>query len=333
MSADGSGAQPDSAASGRTSLSPREVDAGKKSDAARINTGADPQQAPNRDADDEDAAAPQTTDQPSPAPDAGMPTAPTTPIEPTAPDTTAPASMNVDPECTRDALRTKAGAYLDALMAGDPSALRTHPSLRYTENGQEQQLGGGVWLRAPQVDFARHVLDEVRCSSVTQAVLGSLTGAIVFAVRLLYRDGELLEVEAHVVPDTLARIDVNAIIPVGNDRFVEPVVEERRMARAQLEAYAERYFESAVNGDVPPSAPECRRLQNGVPLGGGLCTTAPGSMRFEQRRYPVLDETAGIASAAVLYDGYLGLYLFKMAGDEVQDIVVIGGASTPSSGW
>jgi hypothetical protein len=347
MSAESAGAQPDSAVRVQTSRGPRQADDGEKSDAGRINTP-DPQQAPPG-GDEEDAgsgaASPGTTDRPSTAPDAGIttnpanpnsptdPVDPVDPVDPTTPEPTAPASMSVDPECTRDALRIKASAYLDAQTAGDTSSLRLHASVRYTENGQEQQLGGGVWLRAAQVDFARHVLDEVRCSSVTHAVLSSLTGAVVLGVRLLYRAGELLEVEANVVPETLARIDVNAIIPVGNDRFVEPVVEARRMSREQLETYAERYFESAVNGDVPPSTPECRRLQNGLPLGGGLCTNAPGSMRFEQRRYPVLDEATGIATAAVLYDGHLGFYLIKMAGDELQDIVVIGGASTQSSGW
>jgi hypothetical protein len=174
----------------------------------------------------------------------------------------------------------------------------------------------------------------IRCSSISQAVLSSLTGAVVFGVRLLYRDGELLEVEAHVVPDTLARIDVNMIIPIGNDRLVEPVVEERRMPREQLEAFAERYFDAAVNGgEVPPSAPDCRRRQNGVPLGDGMCNRPPGTMRFEQRRYPVLDVEAGIITASVIYDNHLGLYLIKMAADTVQSIEVVGGATTASSGW
>lgn len=228
----------------------------------------------------------------------------------------------------------KADAYLRAMSMGDPSSLRLHRSVRYTDNGQEQELGTGLWLRSPNVEFARHIMDELRCSSVTHAVLSSLTGDVVFGVRLLYREGQLLEVEAQSVPDTLARINVNMIIPVGDDRFVEPVAEDRRMSREQLEAFAERYFESAASGgDVPPSDPACRRLQNGLPLGDGLCTTRPGTMRFAQRRYPVADELLGIITAVVLYDGHVGMYLIKMAGDSVQTIEIVGGASTQSSGW
>ena len=105
------------------------------------------------------------------------------------------------------------------------------------------------------------------------------------------------------------------------------------MSRERLEALAERYFESAVSGDTLPAAADCRRLQNGVRLGDGLCTSPPGTMRFEQRRLPVLDQEAGIIVAAVLYDGHLGMYLIKMAGEALQDIVVIGGATNQSSGW
>jgi hypothetical protein len=330
-------AQPDAAGRGPTSGTPRNsADAGGKRDASRINTGQEPPESAGSDEKDAgtDASAQEMTDTPSTPPDAGTSTQPTEPTEPTTPDTMTPPMMTVPAECTRDALRTNANAYLEAMMAGDPSPLRLHASVRYTENGQNQQLGAGVWRRGVEVDFSRHVLDETRCSSITQAVLSSLTGSVVFGVRLLYRDGELLEVEAHVVPETLARIDVDMIVPIGNDRFVEPVVEERRMSREQLEAYAERYFDAAVSGgEVPPSTPDCRRRQNGVPLGNGMCNVPPGTMRFEQRRYPVLDVEAGVITASVIYDGHLGLYLIKMAGDTVQSIEIVGGATSASSGW
>lgn len=342
MSAQGSSTEPVSAAGGRTSVTPvGTADAGaqRASDAARVSTGQDMQQPPTSVEEDagKDDSAPGMTGMPSSAQDAGVttqPREPEDPTQPTTPGSTTPATANVPAECTRAALRTKADAYMQALVAGNPNTLRLHPSVRYTENGQEQALGAGVWLRGPRIDFARHIFDEVRCSSITQAALSAVTGATVLGVRLLYRDGQLLEVEAHVVPEALTRIDVDMIIPIGNDRFVEPVVEERRMSREQLEAFADRYFDAAVNGgEVPPSAPDCRRRQNGVPLGDGTCSGPPGTMRFEQRRYPVLDELAGIITASVIYDNHVGLYLIKMAGGSVQSIEVVGGATAESSGW
>lgn len=342
-------APPDAAGRGPTSGTPlNSADAGVKRDASRINTGQEPPESSGSDQKDAgtDGSAPELTNPPSTTleadastqstepPQPTEPTEPAQPTEPTTPDTMTPPTTTVPAECTRDALRTNANAYLQAMMAGDPRPLRLHNSVRYTENGQNQQLGAGVWRRGVQVDFSRHVLDETRCSSITQAVLSSLAGSVVFGVRLLYRDGELLEVEAHVVPETLARIDVNMIVPIGNDLFVEPVVEERRMSREQLEAYAERYFDAAVNrGEVPPSTPDCRRRQNGVPLGGGMCNIPPGNMRFEQRRYPVLDVEVGVITASVIFDEHVGFYLIKMAGDMLQSIEVVGGATSASSGW
>ena len=70
-----------------------------------------------------------------------------------------------------------------------------------------------------------------------------------------------------------------------------------RASRAELLEIAERYFSSAADGgDVPPSAAACRRRQNGVPMeDNGSCTVRPGTKRFMQLRYPVVDETNGVA--------------------------------------
>jgi hypothetical protein len=76
------------------------------------------------------------------------------------------------------------------------------------------------------------------------------------------------------------------------------------------------------------------RRQNGVPMAMmGSCTIAPGTSRFQQRRFAVVDELAGIATATVLYENHVGFYLSKMASDQIQNIEVIGGATVVDSGW
>ena len=65
----------------------------------------------------------------------------------------------------------------------------------------------------------------------------------------------------------------------------------------------------------------------------GSCGVRPGSERFEQRRYPVIDEASGIVTAIVMYQSFVGMYLFKVENGTVQNIEVVGGASTTSPGW
>jgi hypothetical protein len=296
-----------------------------------------------QDADDDAGSTTDRTTDPAPgSPDAG---GDTTPADPTttatmtttmgAPTTTMPAGNA--PECDRERLRAKADEFLQALSTGDPATLNLHPSVRYTENGREEPLGSGIWLRHPKPDFSRHVLDEVRCTTMTEAVLSALTARIVFGVRLLYRDGQLLEAEAQTVPEnaTLLR-DIDGIIPMAGvaDPWTVAVPEGMRGSRESLMGLVERYFGSAAgDGTVPASAPDCRRRQNGAFLGDGLCTTTPGTMRFEMVRYPVLDETNGITTAVVRYDGHLGFYMIKVIDGVVQNIEITGGASAASAGW
>jgi hypothetical protein len=167
-------------------------------------------------------------------------------------------------------------------------------------------------------------------------VLSTLSGRVLFGGRLLYSDGQLLEIETQTVPENatiLANLD--AVPPVGSDPWINEVPSAVRMSREQLIDTGQQYFDAATGGaKVPPSTPECRRRQNGVPMEMmGSCGIAPGTSRFEQRRFAVMDELTGIATATVLYENHLGFYLFKLADNKVQNIEVIGGATVPDSGW
>jgi hypothetical protein len=107
------------------------------------------------------------------------------------------------------------------------------------------------------------------------------------------------------------------------------------MSRDALMLMAEHYFDANMDVSLlPPHAPDCRRRQNGTLMAAmGSCGVAPGNERFQQRRYPVFDETAGVVVAVVLYRNFLGMYLFKAYDDALQNINVIGGAASASSGW
>jgi len=221
------------------------------------------------------------------------------------------------------------------MASGDLASLPKHSSLRYTENGQMQQLGLGLWINRPKAQFVRHVLDEGRCAAAILAVLRGNTGRIIFGVRLRYVDDQLLEVEAHVVPQNFQFFNPEGIIPDGPDPWVEPVPATMRQPREGLNQLLANYFDSAAQPSLlPPHAASCRRRQDGVLMAQqGSCGVPPGSQPFTEKRYPVVDETNGIATAIVVYERYLGMYLFKVSGGVIQNIDIVGGALSQGSGW
>jgi hypothetical protein len=237
--------------------------------------------------------------------------------------------------CARDPLRERADRYLEALASGDLSGMAVHGRVRYTENGQEQLLGLGLWLNRPRTEFARHVIDTAACSSATEAVLRDATGLVVLGVRLRYLEEQLLEVEAHVVPRIDGYYAPNEIIPRGSDPWVEPIPVAQRSSAQALSRVAMRYFDATADVSLlPPSAQGCERRQNGALMTSqGSCRVAPGSQRFEQTRVAAVDETTGIVVVMTKYDDFIGMYLFKVQADTVMDIEVVGGASSASTGW
>ena len=267
--------------------------------------------------------------------DAGAPTS--SPVAdasaPSPDDATAPASG--PGACARETLTQRADAYLAAMASGDVASLRAHSAVRYTENGLVEELGQGVWRGRPRSVFARHAIDEASCSSVTQAVLQELFGRTVFGVRLRYVEEQLLEVEAQVVARNGQYFEPDAIIPSGADPWVAPVPADMRMSREALQRLAENYLASTQNAALLPAhATSCIRRQNGRPMDNrGSCSAIPGNQPFEELRYPVIDETAGIVTAIGLYNRFVGMYLFKAQDGLVQNIEVVGGVGSRSTGW
>ncbi|HKP62650.1 MAG TPA: hypothetical protein VJV78_38205 [Polyangiales bacterium] len=221
------------------------------------------------------------------------------------------------------------------MATGNRELLNLHPAVRYTENGNTQVLGAGLWLSRPTTEFSRHVLDESRCSSVTEAVLNSLQGRIVFGVRLRYAQEQLLEIESQVVVRNISYYEPDGVIPDGSDPWVESISPTSRKPQDVLMQLAERYFDAAADESLlPPHAPACRRRQNGALMDDeGNCGARPGTERFEKRRYPVIDEEAGIVTAIVMYKTFVGMYLFKVQNGTIQNIDVVGGANTSDPGW
>ena len=97
----------------------------------------------------------------------------------------------------RGGLLGQIDGYLAALATGDPSGLPLSPGVRYTENGQELELGRGLWAtasRVPDHDYV-HVADDGGSQICWIGVVDEHDRPSVVFVRLAMRDGLITEVE------------------------------------------------------------------------------------------------------------------------------------------
>lgn len=253
----------------------------------------------------------------------------------TVPPTDA-ASLEPSENCSREFLQEHLDDYFSAMSSGMLDALPLHPAVYYTEDGQPETLGLGLWWSQPTLVFERSALDTERCGSVTEAVLETKQGEpIALGLRLRYVDKQIVDVEAEI-----ARRGFRAFAPENipvfgmPDPWVTVIPTDKRSSRESLVDVVESFFLSISEPSLsPPRAPTCELRQNGLNVGGEACATGDKAERFEQLRYPVVDETTGLVSAVGIGRGFIAMFLFKIDEGTLTNIDFVGGASAESTGW
>ncbi|HEU4960725.1 MAG TPA: hypothetical protein VFT56_09970 [Sphingomonas sp.] len=212
-------------------------------------------------------------------------------------------------------------AYLAAVSAGDPTALRLASTFRSTENGTTISVGDGLWSRRPRFAgiqaFADARTRQVLCMGVVY-----LDGQPrPFAQRLLLKEDVLAEAEAIVSTDGKGHFaDVEQLLKP--DILYQAVVpSDRRVDRGGLRDAADRYWEGLEQSDglIPRFNYRCDKYDNGAKTTNTLrtllspdgkvhsCASALNDTRAarpkaRERRFPVLDTELGVAGSFVVVD-------------------------------
>ncbi|MEN7535671.1 hypothetical protein [Aurantiacibacter flavus] len=177
-------------------------------------------------------------------------------------------------ECDYACLTGTMQQFMDALAAGDASALPVSGDLLYTENNVPLALGEGSWRTTHEVDDnGLLVADE---STGHAAWFGSIREngfASFYAVRIHVRDGLIDEAEAVIHRKS------GLPAPYGDwqgmehfAEFADILPEAERRPRERMLAIADAYFDTVELNDGQVFAPfseDCARLENGI------LTTAP----------------------------------------------------------
>lgn len=177
--------------------------------------------------------------------------------------------------CDRECLRGFITQYLDAMIAHNPKALTTAPTVRFTEDTKTLPLGEGLWkgiskLRPYRQDF----LDVRDGQAATHVVVEENGTPIMLALRLKIANRQITEIETMVTRNRTegALFNIEGLTTARPAMNVVPDASQR-MSRAELIRIAEFYpLGLKVGGtfaDVKaPFAPDAYRVENGQTMAG-----------------------------------------------------------------
>jgi len=230
--------------------------------------------------------------------------------------TSLPLAAQSAPSCDRACLAGVMTAYLDSLVAHDPSKAPLAANARFTEDAKELRVGDGLWKTAGKLrPFRTDFLDVATGTAATHAVVEENGMPVLLAARLKVDGRRITEVETIVVrsreegalfaPEALAQ---------PSAAMVTAPPAAARMSRDALTEIALRYpgglkVGSFEKSDVP-FAPGAYRLENGVRMAGPGCTFRPPSC--ENMRGQQIPTLAGIVAHVVAVDEENGTVLLWM---------------------
>jgi len=228
--------------------------------------------------------------------------------------------------CNRECLATTLNQYLTALVKHTPTAAPLGIAFRQTENAVVRTTGTGLWQSTTALGaLQRRYFDATTEQAGYFGTIEESSGPAIVTLRLKIEDRKITEAEW-----VINRKGDPGLGPLGGGQadaaFYDPayllahapaervVPKGERHTRSELVAIANSYFDglSAHDGKIIMAHPGCVRIENGalttqrpIPTGGESDCTAEGAMRniyaVTARRYPVVDEEAGVVLGLALF--------------------------------
>jgi hypothetical protein len=229
--------------------------------------------------------------------------------------------------CDRACLKTTLDQYLAAVVQHKPASAPLSAGFRQTENAMVQRRDTGLWKSAKALGKLQ--LRYFDAESGQAGYFGTLEeagGVAIVTLRMKVEDRKITEAEW-----VLARKGDPGLGPLGGgqaaaayndvDYLLAHAPGERvapkagRVSRADLIAISNSYFDglSAHDGKLILAYPGCVRVENGtlttqrsLAAGGETDCTSEGAMAnifaVTARRYPIVDEEAGVVLGLVLFE-------------------------------
>jgi len=221
--------------------------------------------------------------------------------------------------CDRACLRKTTETYLAALVQHKPDKASLAKNIRYTENAVDIKPGEGLWTSVTALgQFQRIYVDAVQGQAAYFGLLDEQGVPAIVSLRLKVVDRKVIEAEA-----IIGRKGVSLYAPEGliaNGPSDKPIDKALRSTREQMILAADSYFNGAQsqNPAIVLQKPGCDRYENGVKMtnragtgsGGvavnkdcaGTLETSKQIAAVVNRRYPVVDEEAGVVMGTAIFN-------------------------------
>jgi hypothetical protein len=169
-------------------------------------------------------------------------------------------------DCDRACLEGFADKYLEALVVHDPSRIPLADTVRFTENGQELEIGDALWATASgSSDYRIYVTDTATSQVGYSGIIKENDEPALISFRLKIADGRITEIE-----QIVARTDTQ-FNNVRNLKDPDPIYAgilepSERSPREDMIKIADSYFAALERNDGTrpvPFADTCNRMENG----------------------------------------------------------------------
>ena len=175
--------------------------------------------------------------------------------------------------CDRACLKNTMTAYLNALVAQDPSKAPLAPTVRFTEDSKDLKVGEGFWKTATKVGDYRQDFIDVKEQVIASWVIVEESGRPAkLTARLKVANGKITEIETQVAhaggglggATMVTRPDTGVAPPAG-----------QKNSREELIRAADFYPRGLTAGGFDkvdaPFAKDAYRLENGMVMAGPGC--------------------------------------------------------------
>jgi hypothetical protein len=242
-------------------------------------------------------------------------------------------------DCDRACLRSMLDRYLTAVSTHDPSAAPLAVGFRQTENAVVIKLGTGAWKSVTGLgSLQRRYLDPVSGQAAYFGVVNEGNGSAIVTVRVKVERRQIAEAEWYMARQGDPGLNGPQVPgqPAGN--FFDPdnltknpppdrtLPKNERLSREALIGITNSYFDGITthDGSIIMAHQGCARTENGLTVTGRAtgaggrggapaaagrggvsdCTSGLETINIQlvsARRYPVVDEEAGVVLALAVF--------------------------------
>jgi len=228
--------------------------------------------------------------------------------------------------CDRACLRNTLDHYLDAVLKHDPSRAPLDATFRYTENAAVVARGEGLWKTATALGkVQRRYVDPVSGQAVYFGHMDRNGEAAIATLRIRVVNKKITEGELVMGQRIDGMFSADGLS--ANAPPETPIPEAARSSREAMVAAAQSYFDGIErhDGSAVLGQKGCVRIENGVmtagpiPQTGSASPATPGPpvigdcgshmeifkatiAAVDHRRFPVVDEQAGVVLGMVVFN-------------------------------